>query len=268
MNSEELENYLRCVREGKRVDYEVCAKDELIDVSFSSYPKFVVVTTVERNSKVAGHWRGLLFEKQHMAYKVELFDSLGNDLSTYNMPFNFAISRQNRVKVQGDDSMLCANFVLIWASFRLRKCSTNQYLGIFSSDFNANDAIVATFLTRLKRCCFRYVVTSTNKVFCTSWNLQKCINGKSIANFFSFFIVTMSNLDFNPRGKNLKLLKRKTESAEKLIGEGGSKKSLKLNSTFSGSIISRELICISCLYFYMNSIFFNFTQKRIIEYGN
>ena len=64
MDSCILENLLRIVALPKCSEYQVIAKDEISDLTFSSYPMLVVLNTGSRATTSGIHWIPLFFTKR------------------------------------------------------------------------------------------------------------------------------------------------------------------------------------------------------------
>ena len=99
------------------------AEDEVIDVTFNSYPCFLIVN-IDSSSMPGSHWLALGIFKD----RIEIFDPLGFKFANWSrIPCNLLkvlhrLSQHRRVliskRIQSDQSIFCAFYCVYYCIFR------------------------------------------------------------------------------------------------------------------------------------------------------
>ena len=143
LSTKKIQKILNCCK-----SFAGCfARDELQNLSLSSFPIYLIVNTDIRGNR-GKHWVSIRISKT----SVELFDSLGlihkNGLPIDILVFiqRFSISRTfifNK-PIQPKNSVLCGFYSMFYVFIR-QYCSFNVIQSFFGNDLSNNDRILKSF---------------------------------------------------------------------------------------------------------------------------
>ena len=113
----------------------------------SNLPELHINNMIVANT--GNHWVCIYFPKHG---QIEYFDPIGNKptyeilqfLSKQKLPYIY-----NTKKIQGDRSIACGPFCILYASLRLADVKMKTITNLFSSDYVHNDDIAMNYLHSL-----------------------------------------------------------------------------------------------------------------------
>jgi len=139
MNGQDLSDIMYSIPYGRKKFMGVYRQDNLRKLRKDN---MIVVNT-------GNHWVCIYFPKHG---PIEYFDPLGHKptpeivhfLTKYKVPYVY-----NSKKIQGNQSIACGPFAILYASLRLANVKMKSITSLFSSNYVRNDEIAIDYLHSL-----------------------------------------------------------------------------------------------------------------------
>ena len=169
MNTNEILDYFAVISKCRpTAQYTVVPSDKLKNVKINSYPFFLCANLDESNMG-GSHWVGMYIERK--GAELEFFDSYGIDMYNYTHHFSHFVNMhdlrviQNKTTLQGQHSLVCGHYVIMYMYFRLRGCSPQTFYARFSNNVERNDRLVYNFVNKI----------SVKRISCKNFQICKAL---------------------------------------------------------------------------------------------